>query len=79
MEDQRSAVDIRPGLLVELLLEREERERMAKVAEWEAKRCRKWNVLSGLLAVSMLLAMAVWGGIVLQHDFEMIRATVTDK
>ena len=64
---------------MELRLEREERERLVKVAEWEAKRCRKWNVLSGLLDVSMLLAMAVWGGIVLQHDFKVIRATVTDK
>ena len=30
VENQRSAVDIRPGLLVELRLEREERERLAR-------------------------------------------------
>ena len=78
MEDQRNAVDIRPDLLVELRLEREGQERLAKVVEWEARRWMKRNVISGLMAAVMLLGMAIWGGMVIQRDYDVASAFVSD-
>ena len=77
VEDQRNTVDIRPGLLMELRLEREDRERQEQAVEWEARRRMKWNVISGLMAAVMLLGMAVWGGMVIQRDFDVISTSVS--
>ena len=70
--DENRVIGIQQGLMLELRAEREERERLAQIAWQAAWRRRNIWIPAKVVAIVVMLGIAVWGGMVIQRDFELL-------
>ena len=78
VEDEKRVIGILDGFVKELHAVREAKERLDKIS-WRAawRRRNIWFPLK-VVAIVIMLGMATWGGMVIQRDFDVISASISD-